>query len=108
MSDPLEDTDAIGSSLILEPKTSERVENRELDGSTPSPAIDGKEYHRPQEIVGVGADVAEASRREEESLDVTVAVAAPKSGEKKVGTLLAAAMKKYAVPRSSCYHGVTK
>ncbi|KAI0495463.1 hypothetical protein KFK09_021764 [Dendrobium nobile] len=30
------------------------------------------------------------------------------SGEKKVGTLLAAAMRKYAVPRSSCYHGVTK
>lgn len=30
------------------------------------------------------------------------------SREKKVGTLLAAAMRKYAVPRSSCYHGVTK
>ncbi|XP_008808053.1 AP2-like ethylene-responsive transcription factor AIL1 [Phoenix dactylifera] len=36
-------------------------------------------------------------------------MAAPgKSPEKKVGTLLAAAMKKYAAPRSSSYHGVTK
>nr|AGI62038.1 AP2-2 [Erycina pusilla] len=28
--------------------------------------------------------------------------------EKKVGSILAATMRKYAVPRSSCYHGVTK
>ncbi|ONK73903.1 uncharacterized protein A4U43_C03F770 [Asparagus officinalis] len=85
MSDPLEDTDAIGSSFILESKTSERVENRELDGSTPSPAIAGKECHRPREIVGVGADVAEASRRGEGSCWTwTVAVAAAKEWGKKV------------------------
>lgn len=72
-------------------------------------------------IAGDGVDVAEDSGRKDESLeveesrsngescrDVTLAVAAPKGGEKKVGSLLAAAMKKYAVPRSSSYHGVTK
>lgn len=38
-----------------------------------------------------------------------VALDAPgKSPDKKVGTLLAAAMKKYSAPRSSSYHGVTK
>ncbi|KAG1366436.1 AP2-like ethylene-responsive transcription factor PLT2 [Cocos nucifera] len=37
------------------------------------------------------------------------AMAGPgKNPEKKVGTLLAAAMKKYAAPRSSSYHGVTR
>ncbi|KAG1342467.1 AP2-like ethylene-responsive transcription factor BBM1 [Cocos nucifera] len=39
---------------------------------------------------------------------VVALAASGKSPEKKVGTLLAAAMKKYAAPRSSSYHGVTK
>lgn len=29
-------------------------------------------------------------------------------GEKRVGSVLAAAMRKYSVPKSSCYHGVTR
>ncbi|KAG0476227.1 hypothetical protein HPP92_013068 [Vanilla planifolia] len=33
---------------------------------------------------------------------------ASKCGEKRVGGVLATAMRKYAVPKSSCYHGVTK
>lgn len=48
-----------------------------------------------------------ASYIEENSMAIMPAVPA-NGGEKKVGTLLAAAMRKYAVPRSSCYHGVTK
>ncbi|XP_073103529.1 AP2-like ethylene-responsive transcription factor BBM1 isoform X2 [Elaeis guineensis] len=39
---------------------------------------------------------------------VVALAASGKSPEKKVGILLAAAMKKYAAPRSSSYHGVTK
>lgn len=92
MSDPLIISEAIGT-------TSDR--NQEIDELTSSPAAIADD-----EVAGV-------SGRKEESLEADVAAtvavaAAPKSGEKKVGTLLAAAMKKYAVPRSSCYHGVTK
>lgn len=80
-----------------------------MNGSSSSPAIAGRDT--------VAADAEELSIREGESLEVesagsngvTVAVAGQKSGgEKKVGTLLAAAMKKFAVPRSSSYRGVTK
>ncbi|URE47231.1 AP2 [Musa troglodytarum] len=45
----------------------------------------------------------------EEAIDGSTMVPLPeKALEKKVGTLVTAAMKKYAVPRSSSYHGVTK
>ena len=138
MSDPLEDTDSLEdpgphlsslesnneSSVVIESDRIEEAncfvsnESQETNGSSSAPAIAGKESD-PAEIAGDDAEVAEVSGRKDESLGaesrgngpcqaVTVAVADQKGGEKKVGTLLAAAMKKYAVPRSSCYHGVTK
>ncbi|PKA66627.1 AP2-like ethylene-responsive transcription factor AIL5 [Apostasia shenzhenica] len=44
----------------------------------------------------------------EDTANGSVPLEVAKCGEKRVGGLLAAAMKKYTVPRSSCYHGVTK
>ncbi|XP_020110672.1 AP2-like ethylene-responsive transcription factor AIL1 [Ananas comosus] len=55
---------------------------------------------------GIGA---EAAAPPTSSGDAAASEAeAGKGEEKKVGSLLAAAMKKYAVPRSSSYHGVTR
>ncbi|RWW29704.1 hypothetical protein BHE74_00008061 [Ensete ventricosum] len=53
--------------------------------------------------------VADKETEFEEATDGSTMVPLPeKALEKKVGTLVTAAMKKYAVPRSSSYHGVTK
>ncbi|CAL9771990.1 unnamed protein product [Musa acuminata subsp. burmannicoides] len=53
--------------------------------------------------------VADRETEFEEATDGSTMVPLPeKALEKKVGTLVTAAMKKYAVPRSSSYHGVTK
>ena len=109
----------IESNRTEEAKCLEFDKNQETNGSSSAPAIAGKEPDPAEETAGDDADVAEVSGRKDERLQaesggngscqvVTVAVAARKGGEKKVGTLLAAAMEKYAVPRSSCYHGVTK
>lgn len=83
MSDPLLDSNPESGLSPLNPN----VQIHETDRPRSSPVA---------EIAGDDADVAEDSR------------SSVSSGEKKVGTLLAAAMKKYAVPRSSSYHGVTK
>ncbi|XP_008807712.2 AP2-like ethylene-responsive transcription factor BBM2 [Phoenix dactylifera] len=74
------------------------------------PVLDKSSSRSGEELNATSTDVEKAESIEVTNGDISVAaMAGPgKNPDKKAGTLLAAAMKKYAAPRSSSYHGVTR